>query len=303
MRSTWHHSPVGRGRERFLDSFRGWIGHFNSVTHFIVWVTAIAFIAQLVCDLFRWQLVSDFGTPVSALSFIFGLNGERLAHGFIWQPVTYMLLHDGIWHVLMNLLMLWMFGREVEYFIGPKAFARLYILAGLLGGALWLAFNFTGGAPLLGASAAVLGCVIAFATLFPERELTFLIFFVLPVSIRAKYIALIAIAFDVAPLVTHQTTNVAHLAHLGGAAFGYFFIKALGYGIMPRWLLWSRRLAPRRSPSKAAPKPAPLTRDQFISSKVDPILDKISRSGMQSLTREERKILESAKDLMQKQQR
>ena len=300
MRSAWHQSAVWRGRERIANSFRGWFGHFNSATHFIVWLTAIVFIGQLVCDLFRWELLSDYGAPVSALSFIFGLNGERFAHGVIWQPVTYMLLHNGIWHILINLLMLWVFGREVEYFIGPKAFSRLYIFAGLLGGALWLAFNFTNNSPLVGASAAVLGCVIAFATLFPERELTFLVFFVFPVTLRAKYIALIAIAFDVAPLLTHQTTNVAHLAHLGGAAVGYVYIKSLGYGAPPHWLIWLRNLTPRRYPK---PKPAAMTREQFIRNEIDPILDKISREGIQSLTRQERKILESAKDLMQKQQR
>ena len=297
MRSIWHQSPVGRGRERFADSFRGWFTRFGSVTHFIVWLTAVVFIAQLVSGLFRWKV----GNEIDVLSFVLGLNGERLAHGFIWQPLTYMLLHDGIWHILVNLLMLWMFGREVEHFIGPKAFTRLYVFAGLLGGALWLLFNLLEPGPLIGASAAVLGCVIAFATLFPERELTFLVFFVVPVTLRAKYMALIAIAFDLAPLLTHQTTRVAHLAHLGGAALGYFYIKALGYGSMPRWLGFLQSLKPRRSPPP--PRTSPQSRDEFIRDEIDPILDKISREGMQSLTRRERKILESAKDLLQKQQR
>ena len=223
-----------------------------------------------------------------------------MAQGFIWQPLTYMLLHTGIWHILVNLLMLWMFGREVEYFIGPKAFTRLYVMAGLLGGALWMLCNLHNSGPLVGASAAVLGCVIAFATLFPERELTFLVFFILPVTIRAKYMALIAIAFDLAPLLTHQTTNVAHLAHLGGAALGYVYIKGLGYGTTPRWLLWLQNMKPQPAPTPSA---RPLSRDEFMRNQVDPILDKISREGMQSLTRQERKILESAKDFLQKQQR
>ena len=279
-----------------MDSFRGWFSRFGSVTHFIVWLTAVVFIAQLVCKLFQWNVSPD----VDALAYVFGLNGERLAHGFVWQPLTYLLLHDGIWHILINLLMLWMFGREVEYFIGPKAFTRLYVFAGLLGGVLWLLFNLLQPGPLVGASAAVLGCVIAFATLFPERELTFLVFFVLPVTIRAKYMALIAIAFDLAPLLTHQTTHVAHLAHLGGAALGYVYIKGLGYGTTPRWLVWLQNLKPRRSPK---PTPRPQSRDEFIRDEVDPILDKISRDGMHSLTRRERKILESAKDFLQKSQR
>ena len=298
MRHTWHPSQVGRGRERFADSFRGWFGRFGSVTHFIVWLTAIVFIGQLVCDLFRWELVP--GSGVNALALIFGLTGERVAHGFIWQPLTYLLVHDGIWHILFNLLMLWWFGREVESFIGPKAFTRLYLIAGGVGGALWLVFNLAEHSPLVGASASVLGCVIAFATLFPERELTFLIFFVFPVTLRAKYIALIAIAVDLVPVLTHQVTNVAHLAHLGGAAVGYVFIKALGYGATPGWLHWIQTTRPRRYPK---PTPVPPTREDFIRTEIDPILDKISRKGMQSLTRQERKKLESAKDLLQQKRR
>ena len=301
MRHTWHQSPASRSRERFAESFRGWFGRFGSVTHFIVWLTALVFIAQLVCGLFRLNFTTnETGTPVGVLTFVLGLNAAQLAHGFIWQPLTYILVHDGIWHIICNLLMLWWFGREVESFIGPKAFTRLYLLAGALGGGFWLAFNLTEHYPLVGASAAVLGCVIAFATLFPERELTFLVFFVFPVTLRAKYIALIAIAVDLVPVLTHQITNVAHLAHLGGAAVGYVFIKALGYGTTPGWLHWVQTTRPRRYPK---PTPVPPTRADFIRTEIDPILDKISREGMHSLTRQERKTLESAKDLLQQKRR
>jgi len=296
MRSAWHQPQLWRGRTRFSDSFRSWFGRFKSVTHFIVWLTVVVFIAQRVCLLFHWKA----GNGIDVMPFLFGLNAERLAHGFIWQPLTYMLLHDGLWHILVNLLVLWWFGREVEYFIGPKSFTRLYVFAGLLGGLLWLMFNLQEPSQLVGASAAVIGCVIAFATLFPERDVTLLIFFIIPVTLRAKYIALIAIAFDISPLLTHQTTNVAHLAHLGGAALGYVYIKALGYGVTPRWLLWLRNLKSHRSPNSRA---ATTSHEEYIRNEIDPILDKISRDGMQSLTRRERKVLESAKDLMQKQQR
>ena len=299
MRGSWNQSQVGGGRDRFANSFRGWFNRFGSVTHFIIFLTAAVFVLQLICEFLRWDV-----TGIKVMEFVFGLNGDRLAHGFVWQPVTYMLLHDGIWHILVNLLLLWMFGREVEYFIGPQAYTKLYLLAGALGGAVWLAFNFNDAAPLVGASAAVIGCVIAFATLFPEREMTILVFFVIPLTLRAKYIALIAIAFDVVPLLTHETTNVAHLAHLGGALLGYVYIKGLGYGATPRWMFalqnLETKLRQRRQPK---PKPAPVSRDEFIRNEIDPILDKISREGMQSLTKSERKILESAKDLMQKQHR
>ena len=300
MRPTWHQSQIRRRQARFADSFRGWFGHFISVTHFIVWLTALVFIAQLVCEFLRFNYAGVDGTPVGAIQFVLGLNATRVAQGFVWQPLTYVLVHDGIWHILFNLLLLWWFGREVESFIGPKAFTRLYLLAGGLGGAVWLVFNLAEHSPLVGASAAVLGCVIAFATLFPERELTFLLFFFFPVTLRAKYIAMIAIAVDLVPVLTHQISNVAHLAHLGGAVVGYIFIKALGYGTTPGWLRWVQTTRPRRYPK---PTPITPTRNDFISTEIDPILDKISREGMQSLTRQECKTLESAKDLLQQKKR
>jgi membrane associated rhomboid family serine protease len=213
-----------------------------------------------------------------------------------------MFLHYDIWHILVNMLFLWFFGKEVEYFIGPKHVTRLYLGAGIAGAAFWLLFNFTSAASVLGASAAVLGCVIAFATLFPDRDVTLLVFFVLPVTLRAKYLALIVIAFDIVPLLHGTATSVAHLAHLGGAAFGYVYIKQLGYGTTPRWLLWLQDITGRMK-SRPLPTPRNMSSEEFIREQVDPILDKIAREGMQSLTRRERKILESAKDLMQKRQR
>ncbi len=189
----------------------------------------------------------------------------------------------------------------MEYFIGPKYFTRLYLLGGLAGAALWLAFNWYSPVPVLGASAAVLACVIAYATLFPDKEITLLVFFVLPVTLKAKYMALVAVALDLVPLLTGTNTSVAHLAHLGGAAFGYIYIKQLGYGTTPRWLLALQRAG--RSLRLRRPRDARArydTPEDFIRKEVDPILDKIAREGIQSLTRRERKILESARDLMQK---
>jgi membrane associated rhomboid family serine protease len=280
--------------DRFSGSVRGWFGRFGSVVQVILWITGGVFLFQLTCSALQVRLFEQ----------LFALSGPELRRGFIWQPLTYMFLHDtgNLLHILFNLLFLWFFGREVEYFIGPKFFTRLYLLGGLVGAALWLAFNFQSTTYLLGASAAVLACVIAFATLFPDREVTLLVFFVLPVTLKAKYLALVAIAFDVVPLLSRSHTDVAHLAHLGGAALGYLYIKQLGYGATPRWMLWFQGIGEKFRP-RQRPVPRPQTREEFISQEVDPILDKIAREGIQSLTRRERKILESAKDLMQNKPR
>ena len=292
MLGSWKQSRVQGPFQRFSGSLHHLVGRFGSVVQLIIWVNVIVFFLQLLCTAAGFPYFEQW----------LALSGDGLRRGFVWQPITYMFLHSGIWHILINLFILWFFGREVEYFIGPKYFTRLYFGAGLAGAALWLAVNFNSIAPVLGASAAVLGCVIAFATLFPDREVTLLVFFVLPVTLKAKYLALVAIAFDVVPLLQGTQSNVAHLAHLGGAALGYLYIKQLGYGATPRWLLRlqdvSARLKPRRRPP-----PRTMSPDEYMREQVDPILDKIAREGMQSLTRGERKILESAKDLMQKQRR
>jgi len=294
MLDSWYQSRVRGARERFSGSVRGWVDYFGSVVQLLIWVNVIVFCVQLLCTVGRVPYVDA----------LFALSGDGLRRGFVWQPLTYMFLHGGIWHILVNMFILWFFGREVEYFIGPKYFTRLYFLGGLAGAGLWLAFNFHSTVPVLGASAAVLACVIAFATLFPDREITLLVFFVLPVTLKARYMALIAVAFDLVPLLSGTDTNVAHLAHLGGAALGYIYIKQLGYGATPRWLLWLQRFAgllrPRRRSDPRARYESP---EEFVRQEVDPILDKIAREGIHSLTRRERKILESAKDLMQKQQR
>jgi hypothetical protein len=166
--------------------------------------------------------------------------------------------------------------------------------------------------PILGASAAVLACVIAFATLFPDREITLLVFFILPVTLKAKYMALLAIAFDIFPLLAGADVGVAHLAHLGGMLVGYLYIKQLGYGMTPRWLLALQRAGAALTPLIAGLKPqrrnlspddSRSERDEYMHEVVDPILDKIAREGMQSLTRREQQILESARELIEKKGR
>ena len=230
----------------------------------------------------------------------FALSGGGLRSGMVWQLGTYMFLHSThILHIVFNLFALWMFGRDVEEHIGPRRFLQLYFTGGLVGALCWLAFNWHGFAPLIGASAAVYAVCIAFATLVPERSITILLFLVIPVSMKAKYWAWTAVAFVAYASVAETGSDIAHLAHLGGVVVGYMFIKWLGWG------------APSRAVEALQTMARPVTRlleqrhqkrnmppDQFISSQVDPVLDKISRQGIHSLTRHERAILEQAQAVM-----
>ena len=299
MLGSSNQSRVDGPFERFSAPFRDLVERFGSVVKLLIVVNIVVFFLQLFANASNLPYLEQY----------LALSADGIRRGFVWQFVTYMFLHASIWHILGNLLFLWFFGAEVEYFIGPKYFTRLYFMSGIFGAALWLAFNFTphliGGrqiyASCIGASAAVLGCVIAFATLFPDREVTLLLFFILPISLLAKYLAMIAVAIDVVMLL-QGGSGVANLAHLGGAAFGYLYVKQLGYGTTPRWLLWLQDITARLKP-RPRPTPRNMSSEEFVREQVDPILDKIAREGMQSLTRGERKILESAKDLMQKRQR
>jgi membrane associated rhomboid family serine protease len=300
MLDSWEQPKVRGPFQRFSGSFRGFLGRFGSVTQLLIVINIAVFFLQLLCDAAGFRQFNHF----------LALGADGIRRGFIWQFVTYTFLHASVWHILGNMLFLWFLGREVEYFIGAKYFTRLYFMSGIMGGALWLAFNFRPTIfdgmviypTVVGASAAVLGCVIAYATLFPDREITLLLFFILPISLRAKYLAMICVAVDAALVLSGTGGNVANLAHLGGAAFGYLYIKQLGYGTTPRWLLWFQNTTARFKP-RPRPSPRNMSSEEFVREEVDPILDKIAREGMQSLTRRERKILESAKELMQKRQR
>ncbi|HXI83320.1 MAG TPA: rhomboid family intramembrane serine protease [Verrucomicrobiae bacterium] len=300
MLGSSNQQRVGGPFDRFSGPFRDLVARFGSVVKLLIVVNIVIFFLQLIGNASNLPYLDRYLT----------LSADGIRRGFVWQFVTYMFLHANVWHILGNMFFLWFFGTEVEYFIGQKYFTRLYFMSGIVGAALWLSFNFTPYvigehqvyATCIGASAAVLGCVVAFATLFPDRELTLLLFFILPITLRAKYLAMIAVAIDVAVLLQGGGGGVANLAHLGGAAFGYLYIKQLGYGTTPRWLLWLQGITARLKP-RPRPTPRNMSSEEFIQEQVDPILDKIAREGMQSLTRRERKILESAKDLMQKRQR
>jgi membrane associated rhomboid family serine protease len=229
---------------------------------------------------------------------------------FIWQFVTYMFMHAGIRHILFNMLPLWMFGCDVERKLGRESFITVYLLCGLCGVGLFTlshlrAINNPGMTTLVGASAAVCGILVAFAMIFPERRITLLVFFVFPLSLKAKHLVLGFFVIEVLNELSHASGNVAHLAHLGGMVFAYFYMKfkfrlslpfAFTQGVWRRikdYMHMRRFRHPRRRQ-----RYTPVDSDAFISEEIDPILDKISRHGMKSLTWRERRILKKARSKM-----
>jgi hypothetical protein len=151
--------------------------------------------------------------------------------------------------------------------------------------------------------------VAAFAVLFPERRITLLLFFVIPVSMSARMLLWASVALGVVGILV-PNDGIAHAAHLGGILAAVLFVRAVVLGQIP---LPKIRLAPRRQriprvrlmkahhrPRRYGSSADEEFSDDFIAREVDPILDKIHAHGIQSLTERERRILEAAHDRMQK---
>lgn len=159
---------------------------------------------------------------------LFGLSPQAVLTGMrFWQPVTYMFLHGSIGHILFNMLVLWMFGVQLERIWGATYFLRFYFVTGVGAGlativAGLLPFQFSEPTYLsvtIGASGATYGLLMAFAIYYPKAPI--LMFFLFPVP--AKYFVMIIglIAFLSVP----RGGGVAHVAHLGGLVVGYLYLQ------------------------------------------------------------------------------
>lgn len=216
----------------------------------------------------------------SSVFMLFGLSGEGLRSGFYWQPLTHMFLHGNLLHLLMNMIALWFAGRAVEIWLGPWRFLAIFFVGGILGGFLQI-YSFPGGF-LIGASGGVCAVLLAFTSLEPEMPITALLFFVLPVRVRAKFLGYGVILVSLLLPLLGLDPHVGHFAHLGGALVGFF------YGT------WLRRTARFRSHS-APVFPQPHTGNWSPSAgtrEMDAILNKVVRHGLHSLSPEERARVE-----------
>jgi membrane associated rhomboid family serine protease len=163
------------------------------------------------------------GSPLLFRTDILGLVPAMVTHGAIWQPVTYLFLHGGWFHIIFNLFALWMFGYDLEQAWGPRRFLTYFFLTGI-GGALFNIVLDPGSMiPVIGNSAAVYGILLAFGMLFPDRPI--FLWFVIPV--KAKWFVLVMGLIEFWASLTQPGGNISHLAHLGGMLFGFFYVRAM----------------------------------------------------------------------------
>lgn len=255
-----------------------------------------------------------FNFSLPDISYIFALPASFI--GFIqrpWSIITYMFMHAGIMHILFNMLWLYWFGSLFLYFFSAKHLRGLYILGGICGGLLYMiAYNIfpyfatqVAGSTLVGASASVLAIVAATAYREPNYQVQLFLFG----TVRLKYLALIVIGIDVISITSNNAGG--HIAHLGGALAGLWFAASLNRGTdLTLWInrtldglaslfrkkTWERKPKMKIHYGNRAANGREKdydynARKKAQSDEIDRILEKLKKSGYESLTTEEKKSL------------
>jgi membrane associated rhomboid family serine protease len=217
-----------------------------------------------------------------------------------WTFVSYMFVHAGLLHLLLNMLMLYVFGTAVENRMGSRAFLLYYLYCGIGAAVFCLALSgIMAVGPFIGASGALLGVALAFAIYWPDAEL---IIFPFPVPVKARTLVMILVGLDILFYFITPGDGVAHLAHVGGAAFGYLFFRLQGFSRRsphppPRAvervvMVQSGSAEPERRTPVTPARPRRRPDADPVAAEVDRVLDKISEKGIASLTPAERRFLD-----------
>jgi membrane associated rhomboid family serine protease len=253
-----------------------------------------------------------------------GLDPARFPSTW-WTIATYMFVHGGLFHLAFNMFSLWMFGPRIEQAWGARPFVYFYMWCGIGGAIAHMLLD--GSADLVGASAAIMGVLLAYALRWPDEEVY--LFGVIPMKTRWLVIWLAAINLAMGVSSTRGGGGIAWFAHIGGLAFGWVYLRVSAFGGLDNFRRWvspvpdepedTFRAVPRARPrrdrgenraegidevvaksnaiaakparSAAAPRTSPDSARQSAE-RLDMVLDKISKHGIESLTSEELRILD-----------
>jgi len=209
---------------------------------------------------------------------LFGLVPKLVWSEFmLWQPVTYLFFHVGIWHVLINMFVLWMFGGELERLWGKRHFLKYYFSTGVGAGLITMMFGLNSMTPIIGASGAVYGVLLAYGITYPNR--TIYLYGIFPIKSLWFVIGIGVIAF----MSSFGTiSQISHLTHISGMIIGYFLLK---HPVQWNDLWFSIRK--KTIEYKIQKNEKQVTQHQAIERDIDSILDKINREGFDSLTEDE----------------
>jgi len=204
------------------------MGYYSGVSQFfggpatrtvktIIIINVAAFLVQIIAQI----------AGIRAIFVAFALIPWRVTHELtLWQFITYMFLHGGVFHILFNMLALYMFGNELERYWGAARFLRYYLITGIGAGACSWIVGPESSIAIVGASGAIYGILLAYGLLYPNR----IVYLNLLLPIKVKWMVLIMGAVAFLSSVTGGEPGVAHVAHLGGMLVGYVMLRG------PEWL-------------------------------------------------------------------
>jgi membrane associated rhomboid family serine protease len=292
-------------------SFLGSISSPGQACKWLIIINAVVFGVQLLT-----QERSYFGEDTAGpFTEAFWLDVTAVLHGQVWRLLTYAFLHDPTtWmHVVFNMLFLWWFGSDVEELYGTREFLTFYLVAAFVGGVFFVIANQLGirGEVCLGASGAVTAAMVLCACHFPYRVIY--LFFFLPIPIWVFILIQLAPdAYQFLIALRHSDATTGHTAvavHLAGAAFAFVYYQR-NWRLSPLWTQLRGWQKQRRRPAlrvyREEPVPAPAAVressasgdiDEQMEAKVDAVLEKVARSGQDSLTDNERQILLRASEV------
>jgi membrane associated rhomboid family serine protease len=209
---------------------------------------------------------------------LFGLVPKLVWSEFmLWQPFTYLFFHGSIWHVLINMFVLWMFGSELERLWGKEHFLKFYFVTGVGAGLVTMIIGLNSTTPIVGASGAVYGVLLAYGLTYPNR--TVYLYGIIPIKSLWFVIGIGVIAFMSS---FDNVSQISHLTHLSGMVIGYLMLKRpvrfndLWFTIRKRTLEYKIKHEEKK-----------VSQHQAIEREIDGILDKINREGFDSLTNEQ----------------
>jgi membrane associated rhomboid family serine protease len=303
-------------RDYYRREGPSYLGSFTDrgkVCKALILINIVVFVIQLMS---RHQpsetgLIVDPG--LGQFTEFFLLDVDKVLHGQIWRLLTHAFLHDPtspyFSHILFNMLFLWWFGNDVEDLYGPREFLSIYLVAALAGGTAFVIASQAGlgGKQALGASAAVIAVVELCAIHYPTR----IIYLALIIPVPIWLFVLLMVAKDLFYFVGQVNTGVGVSAHLGGAAFGYAYYK-FHWHLSGFWSVFKSLQRPRSRPrlrvyrEEEPRKPVAVTAppnpdlDEQLEAKLDAVLEKVARSGQDSLTENERQLLLRASEVYKK---
>lgn len=243
------------------------------------------------------------------------LDVHEVLHGQVWRLLTYAFLHspDGFFlHIVFNMLFLWWFGSDVEQLYGSKEFLAIYLVSAFLGGVAYEVWGLTQvmPAPCLGASGAVTTMLILVALHYPKRIIYFFAFLPMPIWLFAIF----NVVRDAVGVLGIGEKGVAFCVHLAGAGFAvaYYHWQRSIVDILRGMFWWKNSRARVRlklyNPDAEREEPVGVTAnsspaisvDEYLEAKLDAVLEKIAKTGKESLTPKEQEILQQAAEMYKK---